>query len=335
MEAAELLMELQSNPNNVVKVLEKIGHTNIKDKGYYWQMSNIDGDNPTALCVLKESLIYSNFSHNKKGSFFSLVMDELGCGFVDSLNYIAKCIGYRSQGQIKVHKPFHGFYDDLIRARTCPELSLKTYSESDLPPNDSLSKMWLDDGVGLQTQEKFGIRIDHASNRIIIPEYDFCGNLVGAKGRYNGQCELSERWSMYIPYSKSYVIYGYHQNYNAIQKKQKAIVLESEKAVLQLATMNCNVGLAVGGHDISEVQATYLKKLGVDIIIGFDAGISNEECEEQARKVLVDNKLWKNRVGYIDMSDMPDKVSPTDQGKQVFSQLISRKIRWIGEKHGD
>ena len=47
MEAAELLMELQSNPNNVIKVLEKIGHTNIKDKGYYLQMSNIDGDNPT------------------------------------------------------------------------------------------------------------------------------------------------------------------------------------------------------------------------------------------------------------------------------------------------
>lgn len=329
MEAADLLMELQSNPDNVIKVLEKIGHTNIKDKGYYLQMSNIDGDNPTALCILKDSLIYSNFSHNKKGSFFSLIMDEVGCNFPDALEYVAKCIGYRSKNKVIIHKPFHGFYEDLIRAERCPELSLKTYSEGDLPPNDSLSKMWLDDGVGLQVQEKFGIRIDHASNRIIIPEYDFYGHLVGAKGRYNGKCPMDERWSMYIPYSKSYVIYGYHQNYNNIQHKQKAIVLESEKAVLQLATMNCNLGLAVGGHDISETQAIYLKKLGVDIIIGFDAGISEEECQEQARKVMVDNKLWKNKVGYIDMRGMPDKVSPTDMGKDVFSQLIKGKIIWL------
>lgn len=329
MEAAELLMELQSNPNNVIKVLEKIGHTNIKDKGYYLQMSNIDGDNPTALCILKENLTYQNFSHNKKGSFFNLVMTEVGCGFVDALNYIAKCIGYRSQGQIKVHKPFHGFYDDLIRVETCPELSLPKFSEDNLPPNDSLSKMWLDDGVGLQVQEQFGIRIDHESNRIIIPEYDFYGNLVGAKGRYNGQCELSERWSMYIPYSKSNVIYGYHQNYDAIQRKQKTIIFESEKAVLQAVTMNCHIGLAVGGHDISNVQAAYIKKLGVDIIIGFDAGISGNECREQAQKVLVDNRLWQNKVGYIDMSDVPDKNSPTDQGITEFSRLIKHKVVWL------
>ena len=328
MEIAELLSELQSNQDNVIKVLEKIGHHDIKDKGHYYQMSNIDGDNPTALCILKDGLTYHNFSHNKKGSFFSLVMDEKGLTFPESLNYVARCIGYH-QSNIKIHKPFHGFYEDIIRSEISPELSLKKYKESDLPPNDSLSKMWLDDGVSLQVQEKFGIRIDHESNRIVIPEHDFYGNLVGAKGRYNGQCELSERWSMYIPYSKSCVIYGYYQNYDSIQHKQKAIILEAEKSVLQAATMNCNIALAIGGHDISNVQATYIKRLGVDVIIGFDAGISCKECEEQARKVLVDNRLWQNRVGYIDMSDMPDKVSPTDNGLKEFDRLVKTKVVWL------
>ena len=328
MEAAELLNELQSNPDNVIKVLEKIGHTDIKDKGNYLQMSNIDGDNPTALCILKESLIYNNFSHGKKGSFFSLVMDERGCNFYEALQFVAKCIGFSNKECVKIHKPFHGFYDDLLKAETVPELSLQRYKESDLPDAGSLSKMWLDDGVDLLTQEKFGIRIDHASNRIIIPEHDVCGNLVGAKGRYNGVCDLSERWSMYIPYSKSLVIYGYHQNYDNIQRKQRAIILESEKAVLQLASMNCHIGLAVGGHDISTVQAEYLKRLGVDIIIGFDAGISKGECIEQAQKIVVDNRIWNNRVGYIDMTDVPDKNSPTDMGQEEFKKLMKHVV-WI------
>ena len=329
MNAAELLNELQSNPDNVIKVLEKIGHNDIKDKGSYLQMSNIDGDNPTALCILKENLIYSNFSHGKKGSFFSLVMDERRCNFNEALQFIAKCIGYSKKESIKIHKPFHGFYDELLRTEKAPELTLRKYTENDLPDAGSLSKLWLDDGVDLLTQEKFGIRIDHSSNRIIIPEHDFYGNLVGAKGRFNGNCNLDERWSMYIPYSKSYIIYGYFQNYDSIQRKQKAIVFEAEKSVLQAVSMNCNIGLALGGHDISNVQSKYLKRLGVDIIIGFDAGISNEECVEQAQKVMIDNRIWRNKVGYIDMSDVPGKNSPTDMGLDIFRGLIKHKIIWL------
>lgn len=328
MEIAELQVELQSNPDNVVKVLEKIGHTDIKDKGRYWQMSNINGDNPTALCVWKDELTYNNFSHSKHGSFFALVMDEVELTFPEALKYIAKCIGYQ-QSNIKIHKPFHGFYDEILKSEVSPELSLKRYSENDLPPNDSLSKMWLDDGVDLLTQEKYGIRIDHESNRIIIPEQDFSGNLIGAKARYNGECALEDRWSMYIPYSKSLVIYGYSQHYANIQKKQKALVLEAEKSVLQAESMNCFIGLAIGGHDVSQTQALYLRRLGVDIIFGFDAGISREVCIEQAKKVKVDNRLWKNRVGFIDMNDVPDKNSPTDKGYRMFKDLMTRKVIWI------
>ncbi len=328
MDAAELLNELQSNPDNIIKVLEKIGHHDIKDKGYYWQMSNIDGDNPTALCVKKEELIYSNFSHNRKGSFFSLVMDELKLSFPEAIKYIAKCIGFKGTN-LHIHKPFHGFYDDIIKAETYPELSLRRYSESDLPSNDSLSKMWLDDGVDFLTQEAFGIRVDHGSNRIIIPEHDYYGNLIGAKARYNGQCEFDNRWSMYIPYSKSLVIYGYSQHYSHIQKKQKAIILEAEKSVLQAESMNCHLGLAIGGHDISPTQALYIKRLGVDVIIGFDAGVEIDCCVEQAQKVKVNNRLWNNRVGYIDMSDVPDKNSPTDNGLEEFNKLIRHKVVWI------
>lgn len=328
MDAAELLNELQSNPDNIIKVLEKIGHHDIKDKGYYWQMSNIDGDNPTALCVKKEELIYSNFSHNRKGSFFSLVMDELRLSFPEAIKYIAKCIGFKGNN-LHIHKPFHGFYDDIIKAETYPELSLRRYSESDLPSNDSLSKMWLDDGVDFLTQEAFGIRVDHGSNRIIIPEHDYYGNLIGAKARYNGQCEFDNRWSMYIPYSKSLVIYGYSQHYSHIQKKQKAIILEAEKSVLQAESMNCYLGLAIGGHDISPTQALYIKRLGVDVIIGFDAGVEIDCCIEQAQKVKVDNRLWNNRVGYIDMRDEPDKCSPTDRGRINFEQLTKTKVVWL------
>ena len=52
--------------------------------------------------------------------------------------------------------------------------------------------MWFEDGVDYLTQERFGIRIDFDSNRIVIPVRDYNNQLVGAKGRYNGQCDLRD-----------------------------------------------------------------------------------------------------------------------------------------------
>ena len=108
-----------------------------------------------------------------------------------------------------------------------------------------------------------------------------------------------------------------------------ALILEAEKSVLQAESMNCHLGLAIGGHDISPTQALYIKRLGVDVIIGFDAGVGIDCCIEQAQKVKVNNRLWNNRVGYIDMSDVTDKNSPTDQGLQEFNRLLTHKVVWI------
>ena len=47
--------------------------------------------------------------------------------------------------------------------------------------------LFLKDGIDLTTQQKFCIGYDWNSNRIIIPEFSFEGELIGITGRYNGQ----------------------------------------------------------------------------------------------------------------------------------------------------
>ena len=134
---------------------------------------------------------------------------------------------------------------------------------------------------------------------------------------------------MYQPYAKSLVLFGWSQNYTYIMKKQIVFIVEAEKSVCQAASWGFNLLLAVGGHDISKTQAKNIKSLGVDIIIAFDEGLSNDEVEEQARKVVLDGKYWRNKVGYIDMNGLKSKVSPTDLGYKAFKKLTTTRVRWI------
>lgn len=335
MNVIDLQAYIENTPEHIETILEKLGHESIRDRGKYYSCCNIGGDNINGLSVLKEGLIYNNFSHGGKGNIFSLVMEEKECNFRRALDLISGWIGYKYTQSEKTILPFNGFYKSIIKSSIEPELNMKEYSETDLPPADSLSKKWLKDGVDLLTQEKFGIRVDHESNRIIIPEYSFDGKLIGAKARYNGECELDERWSMYIPFSKSLTLYGWNENYKYIQNKRSAIIFESEKSVLQTRSMGLNVGLALGGHDFSSTQSKYIKSLFCDkIIVAFDEGIGEEETRFQCEKLKTSYGLVKTKVGYIkDRNNIymkrGSKDSPSDCGKAALKNMIKDCVVWI------
>ena len=328
MNISGIINKIENNPDLIRVILEALGHYDVRDRGRYFQCSNLDGDNHTAISILKEGLLYNNYTRGRKGNIFSLVMDEKDVSFGPALRFIAKVIGY-NDAQYHIRYPFSGFYRSLASSESNLYNNMTVYDEEKLPPPDALSEMWFRDGVDYLTQERFGIRIDFESNRIVIPEYNIDGELVGAKGRYNGECDFSERWSMYLPYPKSLILYGWHQNYTYIMKKQIVFIVEAEKSVCQASSWGFNLMLAVGGHDISNAQAKNIKSLGVDVIIAFDAGLDNEEVKEQAKKVIIDGKLWRNKVGYIDMNGIHNKVSPTDMGYRAFKKLTKERTKWI------
>lgn len=325
MDAAKLLDKIEENAEeNILSVLSALGHEDIRDRGKYIQCSNLDGDNRSAISILKEGLLYQNFTRGRKGNIVTLVMDEKSLNFPEALEWLAKITGYK---EMPIKYPFQGFYHSLYQAKK-HEYTLQTYPEEALPPPNALPKMWFDDGVDYLTLERFGIRLDFESNRIIIPERDFNGKLIGAKGRFNGECPMDERWSMYIPFPKSLILYGWNENNENIVKKQRVYIVEAEKSVCQAASWNLNIMLAIGGHDISETQAKHIRSLGVDVVIAFDQGIDKECLIEQCEKVKIDNCFFKNHVGYIDMTGEVEKSSPTDFGLDNFKEL-NKKIVWL------
>lgn len=329
MNFVELQDKIRAHPEKIIDVIEHLGYRNIRDKNTYYNANNPDGD-AIALVVYKESLRYVNYTRNHEGSLISLVQHDKNCSFSQALNYIAKWTGIKTNN-IQIKPPFGGFYKTLISEQNGNIQELPPYDWQRLPEAGSYSKMWIEQGVSLWTQKEFGIRYDHETNGIIIPECSIDGSLVGAKWRNcDPNCEMNERWNMYLRFNQSHNLYGLNRNYEEISKKHKVIIFEAEKSTLHLYDWGCCLGCSVNGHHISETQKKILQSLMCDeITIAFDKDICEEEVRFESKKLLLDNPVCKNRVSYIydsnNLLGIDTKNSPTDCGKEIFNQLYKER----------
>ncbi len=302
------------------------------------RFSREDGHNPTAMRLKLDTLKFDGFSINAHGNLYSLVMKTKNLSFPNALKYIAETLGLeKSQFSKKIKYPFGGFYKGLMKEIQEPEYSMTTYDESILDEYaDKYNLMFFKDGINFQTQKLFNVGFDLESLRITVPEYTLDGKLCGIMGRLNdSKCSKDERWLPIIPCSRSLTLYGYHHNYETIQQKNIVVIGESEKFVQQLHSMGSYIGLATCGCDVSDIQAKHLKALMTSkIILAYDEGLEEEQIRLQAQKLILNNAVFSNHVGYVfDRENLilpkGSKASPSDLGKGAFTELIKNHVVWI------
>lgn len=302
------------------------------------RFSREDGHNPTAMRLKLDTLKFDGFSINEHGNLYSLVMKNKKLSFPKALRYVAETLGLeKAQFSQKIRYPFGGFYKGLMKEIQEPEYSMTTYDESILGEYaNKYNLMFFKDGINFQTQKLFNVGFDLESLRITVPEYTLDGKLCGIMGRLNdSKCSKDERWLPIIPCSRSLTLYGYHHNYETIQQKNIVVVGESEKFVQQLHSMGSYIGLATCGCDVSDIQAKHLKALMTSkIILAYDEGLEEEQIRLQAQKLVLNNAVFHNRVGYVfDKKNLilpkGSKSSPSDLGKAAFIELIKNHVVWI------
>lgn len=324
----------------VGEIIELLGFTNITfDYGKKTiRFAREEGRNPTSVVLYGDTLKYYCFSTNTQGNIYSLVMERENLNFPQSLKWVAAKAGLNpSDYDGKIKLPFGGFYKKILRTSIEPELNMPIYNKEILKQYEGYGNMmFYNDGIDFSVQKKYNIGYDIETNRITVPIFNLNGDLCGIMGRLNDKnCEHSERWLPIIPCSRSLTLTGYVQNYQTIQEKQTVIIGESEKFPQQLDTFGCRIGLATSGCKISSVQARYIKSLMLPTaIIAYDEGLDEEQLRNEAKKLVINNSIFHNKVGYIfddDNEILPkgSKKSPSDLGKQAFQELLKRKVRWL------
>lgn len=204
---------------------------------------------------------------------------------------------------------------------------------------------WVNEGISIRTLKKYNIKYSVCQQKIIIPHYNKENQLIGIRtramldndvslyGKYNplriGEMSYNHQLGNYL--------YGLNQNIKAIQRKQKIMLVEAEKSVLQTDTMfgDDNFTVALCGSNLTDRQVKLILELGVrEVIIALDkqfTTINSEECVKWAKKIK--EKIVNRLAPYVKVSILWDtknllhyKDSPTDRGKGVLLQLMQDKL---------
>lgn len=200
---------------------------------------------------------------------------------------------------------------------------------------------WLKDGITKEAMDKYNILYSISRNKIIIPHYNAQGELIGIRGRALEEEEITE-YGKYMPVcveGKWYAhplglnLYGLNVNKENIKREGYALLYEAEKSVMQHESFSFpNCAVATCGSNLNKFQIKLLIKecQPKEIILCYDR-------EEIGKSDIYFNKLksmcekYKNycNISFIyDMNGITKmKDSPSDNGEEVFRNLLEKRVR--------
>ena len=203
---------------------------------------------------------------------------------------------------------------------------------------------WLKEGITKDVCDYMGIRYNPENGVILIPHKDENGRLIGIRQRTLVQED--EKYGKYRPtkiqnqlcnHPLAFNLYGLDKAKNNIKDMGAALVVESEKSVLQFMSYfgtAADICVAVCGSSLSKYQFQLLLDAGAkEIIIGFDKDFDEIGTEEYK---VVDKlqKIYDKYSPYVNISFLFDKEnnqlgykdSPLDCGKEKFLYLFRNRV---------
>lgn len=331
------------NRELISDILAELGCHHIRDKGDYIQAGNKDGDNPSSIVVYKNEYISCiNYTrqitrNGRTADIFDLVAYVEDCSFAEAMKFVCGIAGI----------DYYGEREDLPESlqilRMLKEMSISDEDEDSSPvkpisekilsyylpyPN----KMFQDDGISLAIQKEFEIGYCCQSNYITIPIRDSLGALVGVKGRYFGKPdEFHSKYTYIERCNKGKILYGYWQNKDYIKNNKFVYVVESEKAVQQLATIGVRSCVSTGGKTISKYQVEEITRTGCTPILAFDKDVDEEELQNIASMFMDGIDVY----AIIDRDDILDeKESPSDAPNK-WCHLVKNNIYKVKRNNSD
>ena len=331
----EIKERLIENPGKLVELLEDFGFEHINHRGSEIRFARSDSGGANISIRLKNNpyCVVSDWSRGICTDIISYIIQEKSVEFREVLQSTKKILGLGNDWRPQQKKVlFGGIYQHLTRLNR--EIQLKTYDESILNKYEKCGNLrFLNDGISLNAQKFWGIRFSVEDNRIIIPIRNEYSDLVGAKGRLNGDADEENPKYLYtIPVAMSQILYGYSENYQYLYGND-VILVESEKSVMQAWDFGVRNIVALGSHSLSEKHTKLLLQLQPKrIIIAMDEGLEFEHTKRNADMIKNFGGILTPEIWYWDSTmdlDIDLKSSPTDMGKEKFEEIMEEQLTRI------
>lgn len=315
---------------------------------------NLIGGSPK-LYYYKDSKIFHCYTEcSSNFDIFTLLMkmQELRGNHITLRQAVQMCDLDTSNISQKDEENFVAYMKDLKYMQTLNNTIIVDVDDNDFKkydkqilykfPFDYVGLMpWIQEGIGIEALQKFNIRYDKKKDAIVIPNFDYSGDLIGIRERFFSEEELKK--GKYRPMYYNNVLYnhptgrtfyGIYENHKAIERKHTVVIFEGEKSVLLYATIyGCenNIALATLGQNITQDHIQYLLKMRVqNVILAYDtdyedyAQLKNVESKYIAKAELLSPYFNVSILMDYDFI-LPYKSSPIDSGKETFEKILNER----------
>lgn len=309
---------------------------------------NLEGGSPKLYYYKNSKLFHCYTDCSETFDIFTLLqkMYDLRNKSITLLQAVQLCnldLSYISQEEINYHYNDDLRYMQSLNAAVSETYlqELKTYDKGILHKFgfDYMGLMpWIQEGISIEALQKFNIKYDSRRNAIVIPNFDYDGNLIGIRERFlNPEDTIKGKYRpMYengILYNHptGRTFYGIYENRKTIEKKKICVIYEGEKSVLLHFSIYGNensIALATLGQNITRDHIQYLLKMKVkDVILAYDTDYEDvKQLKEVEKKYIEKGKLLSQYFNVSILMDydfiLPYKSSPIDGGKETFEKLL-------------
>lgn len=324
----DIKKHLLHNKKDLILLLKEYGYGKFNVNEDEIRCSKPDSSNGSTCRIrLNNSLMCTDFSSSFNGDIFELIIFHTDTTYA---NIVSKCYEMFNIEDVDDDNDFNGLDLDM----TPKEVLIPIYDKSEL---DKYENVWnlrfVKDNIMPKTQKTFHVGYDYKSKRITIPWFTIEGKLLGVMGRAYYDNYGDFKYFPLLRFKKHHSLYGIYENKKYIENN-RVYILESEKSVLQLHTMNVRNALALGGNSIDNYRLSLLEKLNVkEIVFCFDEGL---DIETQKRALKTTKKYFGDKVRIAIMYDghnkyLPahSKCSPSDLGKETWNNMVEHCVRWV------
>lgn len=314
MDVKEMLL---ANPKYIIDILKTIGYCDFKFVKNAISFADRQDKKGNCYLWLDEALCVDLFRQGRRTDFMTLVKEHYKIGtYRDTVNFVWILLASNGIGNLSTE--FTHTEETRKNNYQYENKDIEVYKKA-------VSNLFLDDGIGVYTQNRYDIRFDEKSNRIIIPFY-FKGKLVGALGRYNQKNQPAhiQKYICVMKYHKKDFVFGY-DNVDKT-KHDYLIIVESEKSVMRASSLGYENVIALGGNSISGTQMDLIEELGIkNVVLALDNGLDSDHYLIQKKRLT---EIGLNAI-ILEGYGAKDCVFDIKNKKEI-ENVIKEKIREFG-----
>lgn len=304
-----------------------------RQDGEYWGCSPLKEENTPSFSVNQDEQVFYDFSTGYGGNVVDFITRYHHCSVSTAFELLKKYANLSDEET--AHQAPKRLLATKIAKKFKPSPRKNRESKAEILPENYMSRyendrekllLWEREGISKETMERFQVRYDPFSERIVYPIRDVNGNIINVSGRTldpDYKAKGQRKYTYFKPLGTLDTIYGLAENMPYILEKQELILFEGAKSVMQADGWGIkNTGAILTSH-LNYNQFRILIKLGVTVVFALDAEIDIRKDPNIMKLRPYVNVEWVlNRRKLLG-----DKDSPTDKGEEVFKTLYEERWR--------